>query len=227
MNEAWRQHRRLLAALLVYALCLTALTVTLDKAGFRQIFSESGIVERLSEPAWLLLALACLLSVRPSNKAVGVMGLVALFCAMREADWHYEFTGTSMLKLSYYSRHAAPLSEKIPAGAVALLALIILCTALYLAVRTLRRPGALSQVWLQTMLIGAGVGVGTKLLDRMINLIYDGSGYRIGGVPGRMIGGFEEGFEFALPLIFGLALWQYRRARQLSGEAAPQAFVKT
>lgn len=209
MNAIRPQSWWLLAALLVYAVCLTAITWPLELSEFRRIFSEKGPLERASEPLWLLLAAACFCSFR-CGKGVGVMGLVAVLCALREADWHYKFTGGSMIKLSWYAKSAAPLEQKIAAGIVALIALAILVWALVFALRAVRRPAVWRRAWMQSAAIGLGVLVGSKLLDRSISMIEDATGYLIGGLPGRMIGAYEEGFEFALPLIFGFALWQYR-----------------
>ena len=206
--------RRLLACLLVWAVVLTVFVSVIDKPTFRVLFGESGPLEILSTPLWVMLAALCWDPNRPRINGVWACGGVALLAAMREDDWQHDaLTNMSRLKIKWYLQPEVPAQDMVVAGAITLVALAVLIYAITLGVRYLLRErlGALRPLWSRVMLIGVVTMVSTKMLDRLINGIFEMSSYRIGGVAGRLVGGFEEGFEMVLPLIFGFALYCYRR----------------
>ena len=204
--------RILSIALLVYALGLTALVLILSPEQKQTVFSERGPFEMLSIPLWLMLAAWCFAFAHEIRKPLVVCGLLALFAAAREADWHKAFTADSIFKSNYYFDSPAPLTEKVPAGMVALFAFALIFYWLYLGIRFLRSGNALQHQWMQTLVLGTVTVFASKILDRMISWAHDWFGLEITGLLGRFIGAYEEGFEMSLPIIFGIALIQYRRA---------------
>jgi len=210
----------LLAALMLYAVALTLIEMPLDLEHFRAVFSERGPFERLSPPFWLLLALTMLLAAwrlpRVPALKLATVGLVPVLFAMREADWHYKLAGENVLKLKFYAHGIAPLHVKIVAGVIVVLGLAVLLRTLHLGYRHLRTANAYSQTWTWSLLIGVATLIGTKVLDRSINLAGEWFGLVWSESTGHLIGAYEEGFECALPLIFMVALVQYLQAQPYS-----------
>lgn len=213
--------RQLGAALGLYGLVLTALALVLTPQQAHAVFSEQGPFELLSVPLWVMLAAWCFDLARPIPRGQGVCGLLAVFAAAREADWHKAFTVDSIFKSNYYFDTPAPLAEKLPAAIVAACAFALIIHALVLGLRFLRQRQAWQQAWMGTVVLGVAGLVGVKVLDRMISLAQDWFGFHIAGLAGRLIGAWEEGFEMALPIVFGLALMQYRRMRDAPARPSP------
>jgi hypothetical protein len=212
--------RMLLLGLLTWGVMLTLLVCMLDRHGFHRIFSEGGPVEAITTPLWVMLAAWCLRTAWPPNRELWTCGLIALLLAMREADWQHDpVVNMSRLKFKYYAQPLIPLQDKIFVAICTLAALAIITYGLILAVRHLLkvRSDALRPQWAKVFLVGLIVLAGVKLLDRMINGVVDLTGHRISGLAGRLIGGYEEGFELALPLIFALSLYCYLRQVAASG----------
>lgn len=204
----------LLAALVLYAVALSLIATPLDLEQYRAVFSERGPFERLSPLFWLLLWLATWVAAwrlpRATRWNLATVGCVALLFAMRELDWHYKLAGGNVLRIKFYQHNPASPEVKIIAAIVVLAGLAVLCRTLYLAFRHLRQRGSYSERWTWTMLVAVAVGLGTKMLDRTISLAGEWFGTRFAESTGQLIGAYEEGFECALPLIFALALVQYR-----------------
>ncbi|MGH8517066.1 MAG: hypothetical protein ACREUE_06360 [Panacagrimonas sp.] len=210
--------RRLWAALVLYALILSVIAWPLDLAGYRAVFSERGPFERLSPLFWLALALACLVQAAPlangrgRGKNLVVTALIALLLAMREADWHYKLAGGNVLRLKFYAHNPASFEVKLIAAAVVLVGLVVVIRALWLGIATLRHRASWREPWVWTLATGLLATVGSKVLDRSIGLVREWFALTLPEQTGHLIGAWEEGFECVLPLIFGMALWQWRRS---------------
>lgn len=210
--------RRLLVLLLVYAAVLAAIAWPLDLADYRAVFSEQGLFELTSPVFWVALSLACAVQAAPLADGRGrgrnlvVAAVIALLLAMREADWHYKLAGGNVLKLKFYAHGSATLEVKLIAAAVVLVGLAVLLRGLWLGFQTLRHRAAWREPWTWTFAVGLVAMVGTKVLDRSLNVLRESFALALPERTGHLIGAWEEGFECALPLIFGLALWQWRRA---------------
>lgn len=222
--------RRLLGVLLVYAVALAVLAWPLDLADYRAVFSERGPFEFLSPVFWVGLALACAVQAAPLADGRGrgrnlvVVAVVALLLAMREADWHYKLAGGNVLRLKFYAHGSASIEVKLIAAAVVLVGLVVVLRALWLGFQTLRRRAAWREPWVWTLVVGLLAMVGTKMLDRSLNVLREAFALSLPEQTGHLIGAWEEGFECALPLIFGLALWQWRKAlapRPIAGTSFP------
>lgn len=203
----------LLMALALYGMALAWIQAPLDLAQYRALFSEKGPFERLSPPFWLLLAITGFLAAwrlpKPASWNLAMVSCVPVLFAMREADWHYKLVGENVLRVKFYVHGVAATHVKLIAGVVVALGLAVLIRTLMLGVRHLRSRGAFSQTWTWSLLIGFTALIGTKVLDRSINLAAEWFGWRFDESVGHLIGAFEEGYECALPLIFLVALVQY------------------
>lgn len=118
--------------LVLAATCMTTLVVLM--AGLvlshtpKEVFAESGPIERLSA-AYLILSALLLATLRGAGRWHQVVLLGA--AGLRELDWDKAFTDSGVLQLRLYSGDA-PLVQK----AVGLLVLAVLITA---GIRLLRR----------------------------------------------------------------------------------------
>lgn len=213
--------RKLLWVLLIFGLVVGTWSAMLDAQQFHTVFSEAGPFEKLSPFLWLVLAMWCL---HPKHRLRAVdiaLGVVATLAAAREADWDRAFTADSIFKISYYLRSTAPLSEKIPAAIITLAIFALLIACLAIGIRALLRNAGWRHAWMQTCVIGTGVLVLTKLLDRTINSMHAWFGIMIHGSAGQVIGGMEEAFECMMPLIFCYALMEYRSEQAARTRAVP------
>lgn len=210
--------RRLWLALLLYAVALAAIALPLDLTDYRALFSERGPFEMLSLVLWVALALACAVQAAPLANTRGrgtnlvVMAVIALLLAMREADWHYKLAGGNVLRLKFYAHNPASFEVKLIAAVVVLIGLVVVLRGLWLGIGTLRHRASWREPWVWTLATGLVATVGSKLLDRSINLTREWFAISLPEQTGRLIGAWEEGFECALPLIFAMALWQWRRS---------------
>lgn len=210
--------RRLWLGLVLYAVVLAAIAWPLDLTDYRAMFSERGPFEMLSPVLWVALALACAVQAVPLANRRGrgtnlvVMAVIALLLAMREVDWHYKLAGGNVLRLKFYAQNTASFEVKLIAATVVLIGLVVVLRGLWLGVATLRHRASWREPWVWTLATGLLATVGSKLLDRSIGLVREWFALTLPEQTGRLIGAWEEGFECALPLIFGLALWQWRRS---------------
>lgn len=210
--------RRLLGVLLAYAVALAALAWPLDLADYRAVFSEQGPFEWLSIMFWIGLALACAVQAAPLADGRGrgrnlvMLAVVALLLAMREADWHYKLAGGNVLRFKFYTQGSASFEVKLIAAVIVMVGLFVVLRALWLGFQVLRHRAAWREPWTWTLAVGLLAMAGTKLLDRSLNVLRESFGLSLPEQTGHLIGAWEEGFECALPLIFGLALWQWRKA---------------
>ena len=208
MSRAPSFHVVVLLALL-YGAMLSALALWVPQDHFYALFSESGPSEQLSIVFWLILAGLCFLLPGVSHRATVVPGLLAILLAAREADLHKAFTLQSIFKSHYYLKSAAPLMEKLIAGAVALFAIGLLLYALLLGLRQVRN-GSWRMDWGKTAILATAVMFVSKGLDRMQSWVGEWNGYVFGETARHFNAAFEEGFECAMPLLFIIALLQYQ-----------------
>lgn len=192
-----------------YFLLLTGIATWCDPQVCAKIFSEQGIFEQFSIVAWIAAGAALLFRHRASSPGhAWSMALLCFLCAAREDDWHKKFTTDGILKLKYYTKTIAPLSEKIPAALVALLFLLLIGYATGIAYRTLRQGLWRESTAVQLSLLGIALFFVGKVLDRSISLIDEFFHVKVPNSIGHYIGAYEEGFEMWSPLLFTVAaLW--------------------
>ncbi len=223
--------RRPWAALWVPAACVLAGLATwlvLAPAVVEQWMGERGPVERVTAAAYALGA-AAVWMLRNRNDdwrtSLALSTLMAAFCA-REHDAHKAFTGSSMLRLSWYGGPASPLAKAVAA-------LVLVAVLLAVAWLVLRYARALPLGWRQrqpvvlTLLVFVAVLVVAKVLDRSVSiLVFDLNV----GVPlhwKALRTALEEWLELGLSLLLLLGLLQHRAAARAPTIEPPCALPTT
>jgi hypothetical protein len=202
------------AALWVVGLCaLGALAVwlSLPPQTVERFMGETGPVERLTAASYAACSLAIWWARLPGDDrrttAAAAM-VMAAFCA-RELDWHKAFTGTSVLRLSWYAGPASP-------GAKALAALVVSVFLLALAWLLLRHARTVWRGWRArrpmavTLMVFVATLMVAKTLDRSVSILQVDFGVDVAPSWKALRTAFEEWFELALSLLAALALLQRR-----------------
>lgn len=176
------------------------------------MMGEEGAVENLTALGFLLVAPAVWLLRRAGDPPATLAALSVVFlgfCA-RELDWHKAFTGTSVLRVSWYLG-PAPLQHKVVALAV--------LAAFGLAVGWLLLRHA--QAWWRGLRAGDPVAVSVavffaaivlaKALDRSYSILTEDFALAVPMWAKAVVNAVEECLELTLTLVALLALWQNRR----------------
>ena len=170
---------------------------------------ESAVVEDLTivlylgTAAWLLLHRGSI----PTGVARALAVTMAAFAA-READWHIQFTGTSMLRVSYYFGPASAFEKaaSLAAVVVVLSAWIYLLRAMMEAWRAHRLGRGALGVNIVTVV---GVLAATKLVDRTLSIATEDLGLTTGPAARALQLALEEPLEMVLPVMVWTSAWQY------------------
>jgi len=171
---------------------------------------EGGPVEGPSEILYFVAAAVIgLMPGRPGDARVR-LALCVLFAAFgaREMDLHKAFTGTSVLKVSFYVNDA-PMHQHVVA------ALLVSCVALavgYLCVqlwRPLWRAWRRHETVATTVVCFLVAMLVSKVLDRSINLLAEDYGVYASASVHALVSALEEILELSLPLIALLGALQY------------------
>ena len=197
-----------LAALLLlgFAGLIAYLVFALPPEQAQRLFSEAGWFEDATPVLWLFLA-GVLLFARPValSHRVG-MAAIAAALASREEGWHKKFTADSVFKTDYYQMDAVPLAEHLLAGTVAVALTLLLLWILFVGFRQLFVHGGWRRPWGWVALFALALAPLLKLVDRGPSLLDDHFGLMVPATADLVLKSVEEGFEFALPLIFLFAL---------------------
>jgi hypothetical protein len=175
---------------------------------------EGSVIEDLTIALYLVAAVGILAAWRSLPKGVAAaLALTMLAFAAREADWHIHFTGTSMLRVSYYLGPAPAMHKLVSLAAVAAL----LAGWLYLAIRAVR-------AWRSKRLHAGAVGANTltflgvlvfaKVLDRLLSVLAEDFGVATDAAMRALQVAIEEPLEMILPVIVLATVWQYVAWRQ-------------
>lgn len=176
-----------------------------------ELMGEEGPVERLTAIGFFLLAPLVWLLRRRGDPGATLAALAAVFIAFgaREMDWHKAWTGTSVLRVSYYLG-PAPTQHKLVALAV--LAVFVLALG-WLVFRHFRatwqalRRGEPVAVSVAVFIATIGVAKG---LDRSYSILTEDFGWPLSVAVQAAVVSLEECLELTLTLIALLALWQNR-----------------
>lgn len=176
------------------------------------LLRENGPLEGCTAALFFLLAVLGLLW-RPAHTErwswLAVCGL-CWAAGAREMDWHKQWTGKSVLKVSFYLSDA-PATHKL----LALLAVLcVLACVVYLLLRygrclwqALWRGDAFART-IATLLASV---VFTKIMDRSVNVLTQDFAVTIAPSVVQLVSMVEEGTEMSLPLMVALAVWQHQR----------------
>lgn len=176
---------------------------------------ENGPVEDLTILLYLLgaVAIAIVATGRRLPLRTGTaLGLTMLAFAAREADWHVLFTGTSMLRVSYYLGPAAWTHKLASLAVMGVLAACWLHLALA-AQRTWRGDRARRDGLWANVAAFLCVLVLSKVLDRMLSVAAEDFGLATSSAMRALQLALEEPLEMALPLMVLVTLWQHLAGR--------------
>lgn len=176
-----------------------------------EVMGEEGPVEQFTALAFFLLAPLVWLLRRRGDPPATLSALSVVFLAFgaREMDWHKAWTGTSVLRVSYYL-DPAPAQHKLVALAV--LAVFVLALG-WLVFRHARatwqalRRGEPVAVSVAVFIATIGVAKG---LDRSYSILTEDFGWPLSVAVQAAVVSLEECLELTLTLIALLALWQNR-----------------
>lgn len=176
-----------------------------------ELMGEEGPVERLTAIGFFLLAPLVWLLRRRGDPGATLAALAAVFIAFgaREMDWHKVWTGTSVLRVSYYTG-PAPMQHKL----IALAVLAVVVLALGRLVLRHARPTWQALRRGEPVAVPVAVFIATivlaKGLDRSYSILTEDFGWPLTiGVQAAIVA-VEECLELALILIALLGLWQNR-----------------
>lgn len=208
-----RVDRMVLAAILGYAALLIGLAMRLSPQHFSYIFSEAGPFEEISIVMWLGAGLAVLVAARPLTPRSATFAFLFAAFAAREASWHKAFTTDSLLKISYYLKSPAPLTEKILAGIVAALFIAMLIYVAVVVVRFLFLDAGFASRAGYWLILAGALLVLAKIVDRTPSMLHHLTGHHVQIDVWRLMKAFEEGFEAITPALFALSAWISRTDR--------------
>jgi hypothetical protein len=209
--------RSAFAAPWVVAGCALAALVTwlaVAPSDVERTMGETGPVEILTAATYALCAAAIWWARERTDdlRSVAASSVVMLAFCLRELDWHRQFTGTSVLRLSWYAGPTG-VGAKIAASSV----LLVVITALGWLV--LRHAREVWQGWHErrpmaiTLVVFLATLVLAKTLDRSVGILVGDYGVDVPLAWKALRTAFEEWFELALSMLVMLALVQHRWAR--------------
>jgi hypothetical protein len=198
---------RLALAIVVYMLALAVFPLVQSEPQFRWTFSEVGPFERMAIATWLFTAFVVIVRIRPLGRPAWALASLCVVFAAREADWHKAFTADSMLKMNYYKHVAAPLMEKLLAGAVAVAMIALVLYVGLVIARFLFREGgwrSRSGIWLMAVTVLFVLG---KVLDRAPAVLSEEYGIALSPIVELYAAAFEEGMEMIHALMLAWSVW--------------------
>ena len=207
--------RKVTAALVIYSALSMAAAQFLSDGAYEIAYSESGVFEQLAMWGWLVLAIVLLVRPLPKKSTTLLVVFLCLAAFAREADWHKAFTEQSIFKLRYYTNPAAPIIERVLAGAFYISLLIVVAIALFRLLGYFREhrlratPG-------QVVLLAFVVLVLTKTLDRTPAIIEESWPVKVPVIVRRHTQALEEGLEAAVPVLLFVAALSARRVISLN-----------
>lgn len=217
-------HLRPCAALWIVAACAWLALGTwlaLPPEEVERVMGETGPVERLTAATYGLCAAAIWFARRPGDDARSLLAastVMLAFCA-RELDWHRTFTGTSVLRVSWYAGPASPAVKLVAGAAVAAFA-AALAWLLWRHARSVLRGLLQRRPLSVTLTVFVGTLVLAKGLDRSVGILVDDFGVDVPLHWKALRSAFEEWFELALSMLVTLVLLQ-RRGEGGPGTPAP------
>lgn len=195
-------------------LVATALWWWIPAPTLKALIVEGGPIERPTE--WFYFAAAALAWVwrRPGDawRTTLAISLVMLAFGAREMDLHKHWTGTTMLRASFYYSDA-PLEHRLWSLAVVTVVAWAMGSLVWRHARAVWSGVRRADTVCTSVAIFMATLVFTKALDRSINVLAEDFGVMVPAVTGGLISAWEEIGELSLPLVALLALWQHSRRR--------------
>jgi hypothetical protein len=213
MAARWQSQWAAPAVVAACALAALATWLVLPPGEVEGWMGESGPVEIVTAATYALCAVAAwLLRVRGDDRrsTLALSVVMSGFC-VRELDWHKAFTGTSVLRVSWYAGPAS-LQAKVTAAVAVLSVLSALAWLARCHARTLRQATRRGEPVAVTVLTFLVVLVLAKTLDRSVGLLVDDLHVPVPLYWKALRTAFEEWFELALSMLLLLGLLQHRAA---------------
>jgi len=179
------------------------------------LMGETGPVERLTTVSYFLCAMfaAAARAQDPDRSTTLALVIVMVTFALRELDWHKAFTGTSVLRLSWYAGPAAWTTKLAAVAALAPVAASMAWLVWRHAVPTWRGWRAARPVATTVVVFFATLAL-AKTLDRMVSILSFDLGVHVPLYWVALRSSVEECLELGLSLLLLLGLAQYRAARR-------------
>ena len=194
---------------------LSAYPFTEDR--LNALTKEDGWIEVTTAALYLAAVVALLASWRLDARFFAHSAFIVGLLGARELDLHKAFTTDSVLTTRFFFRDHVPLTEKLVAGAVLAVLLVVVLRYLRhwrrLRDGLVRRSPAAISVALAILMLPA-----TKFLDAFGRLL-TGFGFEV-TFNIDAVGIVEESLEMAIPVVIALAVAQYALGRRMAG--APQ-----
>ena len=179
------------------------------------LMGETGPVERLTTVSYFLCAMfaAAARAQDPDRSTTLALVIVMVAFALRELDWHKAYTGTSVLRLSWYAGPAAWTTKLAAVAALAPVAASMAWLVWRHAVPTWRDWRAARPVATTVVVFFATLAL-AKTLDRMVSILSFDLGVHVPLYWVALRSSVEECLELGLSLLLLLGLAQYRAARR-------------
>lgn len=179
------------------------------------LMGENGPVERLTTVSYFLCAMfaAAARAQDPDRSTTLALVIVMVAFALRELDWHKAYTGTSVLRLSWYAGPAAWTTKLAAVAALAPVAASMAWLVWRHAVPTWRGWRAARPVATTVVVFFATLAL-AKTLDRMVSILSFDLGVHVPLYWVALRSSVEECLELGLSLLLLLGLAQYRAARR-------------
>jgi len=179
------------------------------------LMGETGPVERLTTVSYFLCAMfaAAARAQDPDRSTTLALVIVMVAFALRELDWHKAYTGTSVLRLSWYAGPAAWTTKLAAVAALAPVAASMAWLVWRHAVPTWRDWRAARPVATTVVVFFATLAL-AKTLDRMVSILSFDLGVHVPLYWVALRSSLEECLELGLSLLLLLGLAQYRAARR-------------
>ena len=182
---------------------------------------ETGPAERITAASYALCALVIWLARRPDDDWRDTLALSAVmvgFC-LRELDWHKAFTGTSVLRVSWYFGEASP-TAKLTAAAIVIAFAAAFAWLLWRHARAVvarRRHDAVAATGVVFVL----ALVVAKSLDRSVGILTDTFHIAVSIRWIALRSALEEWLELSLSMLALLGFAQHRAAAPLRTGSDP------
>lgn len=201
-------------ALIVISALLVATALTLGEERFQWLFDEGGPVEDASMWGWIVLSVLCLVILRSVTLASLSGSVLCLAAAAREADWHKEFTGYSVMKIGFYHHPEYGVGARLLAFVIMALVITSAVIVIRSLVRNWRESPQNAPEWGVVACISIGWLVAMKVADRFRDVFGSLTGIEFGDTSKNILSAWEEGGELLLPVLFGVTVWMFARTER-------------
>lgn len=197
---------------LAFLVLAHAIWLALPAQATMALMSEHGPVEGLNVALYIVVATLVVLWRRPEDdwRLWTSLAIVMLAFAAREMDWHKAFTGTSVLKFSFFLRDGQPLHRVVAAAVLLPVALASAYLVLRQGPPLLRGLCRLDPVAVTVVVFAVTLVVG-KIADRAPAILAEEHGILLSANVRAWQTSIEEVMELALAFLVALGAWQHRQ----------------